>query len=221
LFFFLRATMAFIRIALDGVGTFTVLGIAEGDTLMHLVKRACAKFPDWGPEYNLSLYLVAAGGDDMPPPSAVASARHLDQLGWPLSRAEIFPGAWLVARKIANCGALFLLCSRLCSHSAGGLLHSPQRRPHRLSTYSIGHEAHSTLQATHYWLAAAVLRVGNNLFAASPGMETCSRRAASHEPLVLDGRQEDDSNVGGHLPRHVLDFGVDSAKSGGGTLKEE
>ena len=34
----------------------------------------------------------------MPTPSAVDSARHLDQIGWSLSRAGISSGAWLLAR---------------------------------------------------------------------------------------------------------------------------
>ena len=104
-------------------------------------------------------------------------------------------------------------------------MYSPQRRPYLLSPYSISHVARSALQATHNWLTAVVLRVGNSVFSASSGMEnvgvSSSRWATTHESRVLDGRQEHDSNVGGHLPRHVLDFGVDSAKSGGGTLKEE
>ncbi len=47
------------------------------------------------------------------------------------------------------------------------------------------------------------------------------RRAAAHEPRVLDGQQELDSNVGGHLPRHMLNFGVDGGEIGEGALKEE
>ncbi len=104
-------------------------------------------------------------------------------------------------------------------------MYSPQRRPYLLSPYSIGHVAHSALQATHYWLTAVVLRVGNSLFSASSGMEnvgvSSSWWAAAHEPRVLVGRQEHDSNVGGHLPRRMLNFGVDSGENVVGTLKEE
>ena len=110
-------------------------------------------------------------------------------------------------------------------HRADGLLYSPQRRHYLLSPYSIGHVAHSALQATHYWLTAVVLRVGNSLFSASSGMEnvgvSSSRWATTHESRVLDGRQEHDSNVGGHLPRRMLNFGVDSGENVVGTLKEE
>ena len=71
----------------------------EGDTVSRLAERACVKFPSWKADSaQLSLYLVAAGGDDIPTPSAVDSARHLDQIGWSLSRAGISSGAWLMAR---------------------------------------------------------------------------------------------------------------------------
>ena len=89
----------------------------------------------------------------------------------------------------------------------------------------MGNLARSALQATHYWLTAVVLRVGNSLFSASSGMEnmgvSSSRWATTHESRVLDGRQEHDSNVGGHLPRRMLNFGVDSGENVVGTLKEE
>ena len=97
---------SFVRIALAGVGSFAVLDIVEGDTLGHVAERACAKFPSWKADSaQLSLYLVAAGGDDTPTPSAVDSARHLDQIGWSLTRAGISSGAWLVVRKIVDGGA--------------------------------------------------------------------------------------------------------------------
>ena len=110
-------------------------------------------------------------------------------------------------------------------HRADGLLLSPHRRPYLLSPYSISHVARSALQATHNWLTAVVLRVGNSLFSAASGVEnvgvSSSRYAAPHESRVLDGQQEHESNVGGHLPRRMLNFGVDSGESAGGTLKEE
>ena len=97
---------SFVRIALAGAGSFAEVNIVEGDTISRLAERACVKFPSWNADSaQLSLYLVAAGGDDMPPPSAVDSARHLDQIGWSLTRAGISSGAWLVARKIADGGA--------------------------------------------------------------------------------------------------------------------
>ena len=89
---------SFVRIALAGAGYFVEVGLAEGDSVSRLAKRACAEFPHWGPADQLSLYLVAAGGDDLPAPSAVDSARRLHQVGWPLARAGVSSGAWLVAR---------------------------------------------------------------------------------------------------------------------------
>ena len=90
---------SFVRIALAGAGSFAKMEIRAGDDISDLAKRACTEFPSWKADSaQLSLYLVAAGGDDMPPPSAVDSARHLDQIGWSLTRAGISSGAWLVAR---------------------------------------------------------------------------------------------------------------------------
>ena len=96
---------SFVRIALVGAGSFAKMEIRAGDDISDLAKRACTDFPHWGTADKLSLYLVAAGGDDMPTPSAVDSARHLDQIGWSLTRAGISSGAWLVARKIVDGGA--------------------------------------------------------------------------------------------------------------------
>ena len=97
---------SFVRIALAGAGSFSKMEIRAGDDISDLVKRACTEFPSWKADSaQLSLYLVAAGGDDMPTPSAVDSARHLDQIGWSLTRAGISSGAWLVARKVVDGGA--------------------------------------------------------------------------------------------------------------------
>ena len=97
---------SFVRIALAGAGSFAEVNIVEGDTISRLAERACVKFSHWGVNAGqISLYLVAAGGDDLPTPSEVDSARHIDQIGWSLMRAGISSGAWLVARKIADGGA--------------------------------------------------------------------------------------------------------------------
>jgi len=105
---------SFVRIALAGAGSFAKMEIRAGDDISDLVERACAKFSHWGVNAGqISLYLVAAGGDDMPPPSAVDSARHLDQIGWSLTRAGISSGAWLVARKIVDGGASFSCLARV------------------------------------------------------------------------------------------------------------
>jgi hypothetical protein len=95
---------SFVRIALAGVGTFVKVEIFAGDDISDLVERACAKYPHWGTADKLSLYLVAPGGDDMPSPSAVDSARHLYQIGWSLENSGVSSGAWLMARKIIDAG---------------------------------------------------------------------------------------------------------------------
>ena len=109
---------SFVRIALAGAGSFAKLETRAGDDISDLAERACVKFSHWGVNAaQISLFLVAAEGDDMPTPSAVDSARHLDQIGWSLSRAEISSGAWLVARKIVDGGASFS-CARVCTNHA-------------------------------------------------------------------------------------------------------
>ena len=99
---------SFVRIALAGAGSFAEVNIVEGDTISRLAKRACTEFPHWGTADKLSLYLVAVGGDEEPVEeaiSAVLSSGGRLGVGWSLSRAEIFSGAWLVARKIVDGGA--------------------------------------------------------------------------------------------------------------------
>ena len=112
---------SFVRIALAGASSFVEVNIVEGDTISRLAKRACTEFPHWGTADKLSLYLVAAGGDDVPSPSAVDSARHLDQIGWSLTRAGISSGAWLVARTIVDGGASCPCFARVSPRSP----HSP------------------------------------------------------------------------------------------------
>ena len=71
---------SFVRIALAGAGSFAKIEIRAGDDISDLVERACVKFPSWKADSaQLSLYLAAAGGDDIPTPSAIDSARHLGE----------------------------------------------------------------------------------------------------------------------------------------------
>jgi len=234
---------SFVRIALAGAGSFAKMEIRAGDDIADLAERACAKFPSWKADSTqLFLYLVAAGGDEEPDEEAISAALSTGgrlRVGRYLKDAGISAGAWLVARKVADGGAkqarraqLFLRFSNpdhshisIHSADADGRLHPPQRGPHLLSPYAIGHVALSALQATHHLLAATVLRVGNIIFSATSGMENVGlsspRRASPHESRILDGRQPLDCNVGGNLPRRVLSFGLDSGESGGGPLKEE
>ena len=100
---------SFVRIALAGAGSFAKMEIRAGDDISDLAKRACTEFPSWKADSaQLSLYLVAAGGDEEPADeaiSAVLSSGGRLGVGWSLSRAEISSGAWLVARKIVDGGA--------------------------------------------------------------------------------------------------------------------
>jgi hypothetical protein len=76
----------------------------EGCTdVAEVAARACKEFPRWGVDAGqVRLFLAAAGGEDPPPPDALvaAAADPASRLGvgWPLARAGIVPGCWLLAR---------------------------------------------------------------------------------------------------------------------------
>ena len=99
----------FVRIALAGAGSFAKMEIRAGDDISDLAKRACTEFPSWKADSaQLSLYLVAGGGDEEPADeaiSAVLSSGGRLGVGWSLTRAGISSGAWLVVRKIVDGGA--------------------------------------------------------------------------------------------------------------------
>ena len=93
---------SFVRIALAGAGSFAKLETRAGDDVSDLAERACAAFPHWGLNAaQISLYVAAEKGDDLPSSSEVDSARHLSQIGWSLKDASVDSGAWLVARASA------------------------------------------------------------------------------------------------------------------------
>ena len=100
---------SFVRIALAGAGSFAKMEIRAGDDISDLAERACVKFSHWGVNAGqISLYLVAAGGDEEPAEkaiSAVLSSGGRLGVGWSLTRAGISSGAWLVVRKIVDGGA--------------------------------------------------------------------------------------------------------------------
>ena len=86
----------------------------EGCTdVADVAARACEKF-EWGVPTRARLFLAAAGGEDAPPPAALAEAaadpaRYLG-VGWTLARAGIVPGCWLLARVPAEAPAGAHLC---------------------------------------------------------------------------------------------------------------
>ena len=111
---------SFVRIALAGAGSFAKMETRAGDDISDLAERACAKFSHWGVNAGqISLYLVAAGGDDEPAEEAIGAVLSSGRLGvgWSLNRAEIFSGAWLVARKIVDGGASCPCLARLFTPS--------------------------------------------------------------------------------------------------------
>lgn len=187
--------MAFVRIALDGAGSYVKLELRTADDVSDLAKRVSAEFPHWGTPDKLALFLVAAGGKDTPPPSAMASARCLDQTGWSLEEAGVPSGAWLVAR----------------------------RRPHLLPPPSSRSRVlHSVIQGAQLRLGAAALRLGNCLFSGATRMLATS--GASPAPVCGPGllaRQQPLDPVNGRLPRRSLSVGVGSDKDGDAAVKEE
>jgi len=110
----------FVRIALAGAGSsFAKMEIRASDDISDLTERACIKFPHWGTADKLSLYLVAAGGDEDPTEEAISavlsSGRRLG-FRWSLGRAGISSGAWLVARKSTKDDSGAFLSSLVRAH---------------------------------------------------------------------------------------------------------
>ena len=105
---------SFVRIALAGAGSFAKMEIRAGDDISDLAKRACTDFPHWGTADKLSLYLVAAGGDEEPAEEAIStvllSGGRLG-VGWSLSRAKISSGLWRAKSLTAVRRALALRAS--------------------------------------------------------------------------------------------------------------
>ena len=128
---------SFVRIALADAGSFAIMGIVEGDTIGHLAERACIKFPSWKADSaQISLYLVAAGGDEEPAEeviSAVLSSGGRLGVGWSLTRAGISTGAWLVARKNFYGGASFSCLARVCPITHTASLRLDLHRPPTLT----------------------------------------------------------------------------------------
>ncbi len=91
---------AHVHIKLAG-GLYTRVKLLPGDEVGDLVIRACVQFPSWRTDASqVCLYLVAAGGDSQPPCSAEVSAQRLCQTAWPVQRAGVAAGAWLLARTL-------------------------------------------------------------------------------------------------------------------------
>jgi hypothetical protein len=88
--------------------SFAELLLQTGDNVARLVGRACDKFPRWGVDAGqVKLFLIAApDGVDEPSADAIKDALSGERLqsSWPLERARIGPGSWLLAR-IATSGA--------------------------------------------------------------------------------------------------------------------
>jgi hypothetical protein len=157
---------SFVRIALAGVGSFAEVNIVEGDTISRLAERACVKFSHWGVNAGqISLYLVAAGGKDMPSPSAVDSARHLYQIGWSLEDAGISSGAWLVARKIVDGGESCISFARVSPRTPHSSPHLSSPPPHLQVHPSLAAAAAGVAEAA---VAVAAVAVATLLRSSAP-----------------------------------------------------
>ena len=156
---------SFVRIALAGAGSFAKMEIRADDDMSDLANRACAKFPHWGTADKLSLYLVAAGGKDTPSPSAVDSARHLDQIGWSLEDAGISSGAWLVARKIVDGGESCISFARVSPRTPHSSPHLSSPPPHLQVHPSLAAAAAGVAEAA---VAVAAVAVATLLRSSAP-----------------------------------------------------
>ena len=90
----------FVKRAGDALACFAEVDIFEADTVARLAKRALLEL-DWRvPAAYVDLFLVKSDGDDEPiaAEEEAALAQPRLQVGWLLSRARIFSGAWVVAR---------------------------------------------------------------------------------------------------------------------------
>ncbi len=91
---------SFVYIKPINFDTFTSLDFLESDTATTLAERACSEFAHWGTAGQLTLYLVAQGGDREPSDDAIRRVRSDGRrLGAAesLKSAGISSGAWLVA----------------------------------------------------------------------------------------------------------------------------
>jgi hypothetical protein len=160
---------SFVRIALAGAGSFAEVNIVEGDTISRLAERACAKFPSWKADSaQLSLYLVAAGGDEEPAEeeiSAVLSSGGRLGVGWSLSRAEISSGAWLVARKIVDGGESCISFARVSPRTPHSSPHLSSPPPHLQVHPSLAAAAAGVAEAA---VAVAAVAVATLLRSSAP-----------------------------------------------------
>ena len=227
------APFARIKLAQGGAEPFAEVNIVEGDTVSRLVERACVKFSHWGVNAaQVTLFLVAHEGDDLPLPAAEECARLVDQIGWSPARAGIVSGSWLVARRLSTSACLPALQSpssgSLVSHAQarGPLLDSADQqdnadlrgdaaqvrahepRDHVLSPLPLGHVAQIALVSARHWLTNALQRLGASFFSPPPSVDgsgvCASRSSVVCGPLVPRGQP---LGGGAELPQRTLHFG--------------
>ena len=94
------AGSVFVKRAGDLEAVFAPVAIFSGDAVGHLAERASDKFRWLVGADKVKLFLVQPDGDDEPTAAEEEAALTQPrlQVGWPLSRARISSGAWVVAR---------------------------------------------------------------------------------------------------------------------------
>jgi hypothetical protein len=97
------AGSVFLKRAGDARARFARVPILVGDAVTDLAERASLKLEWRTPAAYVDLFLVKPGGVDEP--SAAEEEEALKQsrvgVGWPLSRAGIASGAWVIARLLS------------------------------------------------------------------------------------------------------------------------
>ena len=94
------AGAVFVKRAGDARARFAEVEIFATDTVTRLAERASRKL-DWHtPAAYVDLFLVKPDGDDEPTAAEEEAAltKPRLQVGWALSRARLFSGAWVFAR---------------------------------------------------------------------------------------------------------------------------
>jgi hypothetical protein len=236
-----REQMAsFVRIKLVGGGGFVKVDTCAGDDTTDVALRACREYKSWGVDAaQVSLYLVAEGGEEEPSDDAITAVLSKDGhlgAGWPLTRRNIKPGAWLVALKIVKDGAShpspFPNPQYPNTSTHGAFDRAEGRESHRLDLFSEPRYSllppiflrlvARSLESACSWITVAVLLAGSSL--CSPGQRVESsgvhdtRGSGVHFPTDAPRGRADDKCA--PLPPRPLTFGMGYVE-GGGFPKDE
>lgn len=233
----------FLRIKLVGTSSFVKAYTLPEDDVFDVGNRACKEYKSWEVDAaQISLYLVAEGGDEEPSDDAINAVLSKDGhlgTGWLLTQRNIKPGAWLVALKKSKGGATHpfsfppLSCctsvqsisnpqcpntgfDRAEGRESRGLDLFPEPRYYLLPPTFLRHVVRS-LETARSWLTVAVLHVGGSLCSSGQRVESSgvhdSRGSGVQYPTGSPrGRALDKCTP---LPPCPLTFGVGYVEGGG------